>query len=60
MVLSPQVIPTYNKEKPEKKHTSRPTDLVVGRYLAKFLWNVADAFDDRIETLAWVDDDRAA
>jgi hypothetical protein len=60
MILSPQVKTRCKKDKPEEKHTGRPTDLVVGRYVAKFLWNVANAFDDGVETLAWVDDDRVA
>jgi hypothetical protein len=60
MIVSPQVEPTCKKEKPEEKHAGRPTNLVVGRYVAKFLWNVANAFDDGVETLAGVDDDRVA
>ena len=57
--LAPQV-DKRRKTKPEEEHTSRSTDLVIGRDVAKFLWNVANTFDDGIETLAWVDNDRVA
>ena len=57
--LAPQVEGIV-QTKPEEEHTSRSTDLVVRRDVAKFLWNVANTFDDGIETLAWVDNDRVA
>ena len=60
LILSPRVEQQGKTNKPEEKHTGRSTDLVVRRYVAKFLWDVANAFNDRVETLAWVDDDRVA
>ncbi len=60
IILSPQVERKDKTEKPEEKHTGTSADLVVGCYVAKLLWNVANAFDDRIKTLTWVDDDRVA
>jgi hypothetical protein len=44
--------------RPEKEDASRSTDLIVGENVAKLLGDVANAFDDGVEALTWVDDDR--
>jgi hypothetical protein len=42
---------------PEEEDTSRSTDLIVGKNVTKFLWNIANALDDGIKTLTRVNDD---
>jgi hypothetical protein len=48
------------EDEPEKEDACRSTNLIVGQNVAKLLGDVADAFDDWIKTLTWIDDDRVS
>ena len=48
------------EDEPEKEDPCRSTNLIVGQNVAKLLGDVADAFDDWIKTLTWIDDDRVS
>jgi len=60
IILSMQTRRIGKTKRPEEEHAGGSPDLVVGQYLSKLLWDVANAFDDRIKTLARVNDDRIA
>ncbi len=59
IILSPQVDRIGKTEKPEEKYTYHSAGLE-SRVSPNSFLNVANAFDDRIKTLTWVDDDRVA
>ena len=47
-------------EVPEEEDSRRFSDLVVGQNISKLLGDVANAFDDGIQALTRVDDDRVS
>lgn len=46
------------REEPEKEDTGSSTDLIVGEDVTKDFWHIADALDDRIQTLTRINDNR--
>ena len=48
------------EEEPEEEDTSCSTDLIVRQNIPKLLRDVADAFDDGVEALTWVDNNRVS